>query len=239
MELNTFLVLALGVGLGFYVQTLVGFAASIVAFPIMLQVIGIAEATALTSVFFFAFSAMLIWKNWQLIDKRTVLEMAVGSIFGLFLGIYLLKFADPTLLKKAFGVFVLLFALYSLVRERKIKLFRGAGPVLGFLGGILSGLFSSGGSLFILYIYSKISQPRVVRATIIGTLGITNFLRVPILVYSGLLTYEIFLKALCLVPVLLLSLYLGQKTLNRINESLLKKILLVVLVVSGVMLIVK
>ena len=39
MEIIYLLILAIGVGLGFYAQTIVGFAASLVAFPIILNIL--------------------------------------------------------------------------------------------------------------------------------------------------------------------------------------------------------
>jgi len=233
------LILIIGVGLGFYVQSVVGFAAALVALPIILNVLNIQESVALLSIFFLIFSIILISKNWKLIDKKTILEMLIGIIAGLFLGIYILKFGSPIILKKVLGIFVILFVGYLFIKKKKIQFFKKLGLLFGFTGGTFSGLFSTGGPPFVFYIYNKLDKSNIVRATIIGTIGITDFLRFPLLIFSGILTYDIFIKSLYVTPIFFISLYLGNKTYHRINENIFKNVLMIFLILSGVSLILR
>ena len=63
MEVTFLLIIIIGVGIGFYIQTVAGFAAALVTLPIILKVLNIQEAVALMSIFFFLFSIILIYKN--------------------------------------------------------------------------------------------------------------------------------------------------------------------------------
>lgn len=233
------LILIIGVGLGFYVQTVIGFAAALVALPIIINVFNIQESVALMSIFFFMFSIILIYKNWKLINKKTILEMSIGLIPGLLLGIYILKFGSPIILKKALGIFVILFVGYSFIKKKKIEFFKKIGPLFGFIGGTFSGLFSTGGPPIVFYIYNKLDKSNIIRGTIIGTLGMTDFLRFPLLIFSGILTYDILLMSLYVLPFFLLSLYLGQKTYHRINKNVFKNVLMIFLILSGIALILR
>jgi len=239
MEAIHILILIIGVGLGFYVQSVLGFAAALVALPIILNVLNIQESVALLSIFFLIFSILLISKSWKLIDKKTILEMSIGIIAGLLLGIYILKFGSPIILKKALGIFVILFVGYLFIKKKKIKFFKKLGLLFGFTGGTFSGLFSTGGPPFVFYIYNKLDKSNIIRATIIGTIGITDFLRFPLLIFSGVLTYDIFIKSLYVTPIFLLSLYVGHKTYLRINENIFKNLLMIFLILSGISLIVR
>ena len=239
MEAIHILILIIGVGLGFYVQSVLGFAAALVALPIILNVLNIQESVALLSIFFLIFSILLISKSWKLIDKKTILEMLIGIIAGLLLGIYILKFGSPIILKKALGIFVILFVGYLFIKKKKIKFFKKLGLLFGFTGGTFSGLFSTGGPPFVFYIYNKLDKSNIIRATIIGTIGITDFLRFPLLIFSGVLTYDIFIKSLYVTPIFLLSLYVGHKTYLRINENIFKNLLMIFLILSGISLIVR
>jgi len=239
MEPIYLLVLIIGVGLGFYVQAVLGFAASLVALPIILNVLNIQESVALMSIFFFIFSVTLTWKNWRLIDRHTILELSLGIIAGLLLGIYVLKFGSPIILKKALGVFVILFVGYLFIKNTKIKFPKKTGPFFGFLGGIFSGLFSAGGPPIVFYIYNKLDKSTVVRATIIGAIGITDFLRFPILIVTNILTIDIVVLSLYVLPIFLLALYLGHLTYHRINENIFKTLLMIFLIFSGISLLVR
>jgi hypothetical protein len=71
MDIQQFTLLAIGVGLGFFVHTIAGFAAALVAYPIILQVIDIQEAVGFLSIFFFCFGATQTVANWHNIEKKT------------------------------------------------------------------------------------------------------------------------------------------------------------------------
>lgn len=239
MDAIHIIILIIGVGLGFYIQTIAGFAAALIALPIILNVLNIQESVALLSIFFLLFSIVLIYKNWKLINKKIVTEMSIGIIFGLILGIFILKFGNPIVLKKALGIFILLFVGYSYINKKKIKIFNKLVIVYGFFGGLFSGLFSTGGPLFVVCIYNKLNKSNIIRATIIGTLGITDFFKIPLLIYFDILTYDVFLLSLYVLPFFLIALFLGHKTYNRVNENTFKNIVMILLILSGISLIVR
>ena len=122
--------------------------------------------------------------------------------------------------------------------KKKIKAFKKLGILFGFLGGLFAGMFVAGGPPYVVYIHNKLNKSNVIRSTIIGILSVNNFLMVPLLVYSNILTHDIFLLSVYIFPFFLLSLYLGHKTDHKINEILFKHILLVLLVLSGIILII-
>lgn len=237
MDFLTLIILIVAIFLGIYIQTVLGFAAALVAIPILLITLSIQEAVAFVSIIFVVFSIILIYNNWKDIDKKVVGKITIGVILGLLLGIYFLKYGNPVILKKLLGVFVILYVGYSFIQKKKIKLFKKMGIPFGFLGGIFSGLFATGGPLYVAFLHNKIERAKVLRATIIGTLGITNFLRLPILMYNGMVTTELLIYSLYVLPFFLLAIYLGQKTFHKINEKTFKNILLVVLVLVGISLI--
>lgn len=239
MDLQTSLILALGIGIGFFAQTVFGFAATLIAFPILMIVLSLQESIALTSIFLLLFSGILVYQNRKLMNKKIVLEMGIGGIIGLVIGVQILKLGNPEILNKLLGVFIVLYASYSFIKKREIKIFNNLGFLFSFLGGFFSGLFSSGGPLFITYIYNKIEKANVVRATLIGILGIINVLRVPLLIQSGMLNRETMIQAIVLLPIFLISLYLGNKFYKKMDEKIFKQLFIVLLLIMGISLIVK
>ncbi len=234
METSQIIILIIGISLGFFGQTISGFAAALIALPFILMVLSIQEAIAFLSVFFFIFSIILIPKNWDLINKKTIVEIIIGTVAGLILGIIILKFTNPIILKKFLAIFILLFVAHSHLKKKKVKAFSKLGVLFGFIGGLFSGLFSSGGAVYVVYIYNKLSGAKTIRATIIGTLGVVNITRVPMLIYADILTFDIFLLSLKILPFFLLSLYLGHKAYHKINEEIFKTILMIFLVLSAI-----
>jgi len=237
MDYYSIIVTIVAVSAGFFVQSIVGFAAALVSYPLLLTILTMQDATALISVYFLLFSVFLVYKNWKDINKKLILDLSWTLVLGMILGVILLKYGNPIVLKKFLGIFVVLFAVYTAWGEKKVKLFRYAELVFGFIGGLSAGLFSAGGPPLVIYITSKESKASIIRATTIGVFGITNLLRLPLLVTTNILTWQSFISTLYIFPFFLIALYLGQKTYHKINEKTFKNFLLVILFFSGISLI--
>jgi len=239
METLPLIILIAGISLGFFVQTVAGFAGGLFALPIILQVIPMQEAVAYLSVFLCLFSILLVYRNWTDIDKKTVRELSVGIIVGLAAGVGILKTGSPMVLKRLLGVFILLFVTYHFLKKKKLTLPGRWGVLFGLAGGVFSGMFSAGGPTYVMYVYNRIDGAAVFRATLIGILSITNILRLPMLVVSDILTTQILITSLYIVPAFVLALFLGNRLYNKINEHTFKNILMILLVVSGISLLIR
>jgi len=232
-------VIGIGIGLGFYVQTVAGFAAGLFAIPILISVLPMEEAIALMSIFLLIFSVILVYKNWKKIEQKTVLELSVGVIIGLGVGILILKTGNPIFLKRVLGAFTILFVAYNFISRNKLKIPGNLGVLFGLAGGIFSGMFSAGGPPYVMYIYNRIDSASIFRATIIGILAVTNTLRVPMLVVSDILTPDTLLIAMYMLPVFIIALLLGNKTYHKVNEGKFKTILMILLGISGISLLIR
>ena len=232
-------VIGIGIGLGFYVQTVAGFAAGLFAIPILISVLPMQEAIALMSIFLLIFSVILVYKNWKKIEQKTVLELSVGVIIGLGVGILILKTGNPIFLKRLLGAFTILFVAYNFISRNKLKIPGNLGVLFGLAGGIFSGMFSAGGPPYVMYIYNRIDSASIFRATIIGILAVTNTLRVPMLVVSDILTPDTLLIAMYMLPVFIIALLLGNKTYHKVNEGKFKTILMILLGISGISLLIR
>ena len=240
METVQLIILIIGVGLGFFVQTVAGFAGGLFALPIILQAFPMQEAVAYLSIFLCIFSILLVYKTWPQIDKGTIKELVAGIIAGLGVGVLILKTGNPVILKKFLGGFILLFIGYHLISKKGFRLPGKLGILFGLAGGLFSGVFSAGGGpTYVMYVYNKISSASVFRATIIGILSITNILRVPMLIASDILTADILLHSVYILPFFIAALFFGNRIYGKINEQDFRNILFILLAASGISLIVR
>ena len=230
---------AIGILLGFFIQSVAGFAAALFAIPLMLYVFDLQDSIAIIAVFLFLFSIIELYNNRKSIDKKIFSEIIVWSIIGLVIGIFLLKYGDSTLLKKILGFLMLFYAFYSLIEQRKMYSLDKYGFAFGLVGGIFSGLYASGGSVYATYLNNKLKKSINIRATLIGILAVTNFLRIPLLTYNEILTLDILIKSLYLLPFFLVALFLGHIAFAKMNDKIFRNIVLVLLLLSGLSLILK
>lgn len=232
------LFLIIGIFTGFFVQTIIGFAGALIALPFLLCVMPLAEAVSYISMFYLLSSPIYVYKEWANIDKTLLKRLAITSFFGILAGIIVLLYAKPLFLKKALGVFVILFVLNSLRSKKTSTNLGKMKGVFGFLGGFFSGLFSTGGPLYVMVIQSETTNVRTFRATMFGALGLVTFMRIPVLAATGLMTMNQVYTAIYVIPFFILALFLGKKVYLKLDEVLLKKIILALLFVSGIVLVI-
>lgn len=233
---TTLLLLTIGVFSGFFIQTIIGFGGALIALPFLLFVMPLSEAVSYLSIFYLISAPIYIYKEWANIDKTLIKKIAVSSFFGVLVGIVVLVYGKPLILKKALGVFIILFVLNSLRVKKSSLLFKKTNHFLGFLGGFFSGVFSTGGPLYVMIVQNETKDVKTFRATMFGALGLVTFMRIPVLIAGGLMTMNQIHNSLYVLPFFILALFMGKKVYLKLDEALVKRIILGLLFVSGVML---
>lgn len=233
------LLLTIGIFTGFFVQTITGFAGALIALPFLLFVMPLPDAIGYLSIFYFISTPIHVYKEWNYIDKPLLKKLALSSFFGLLIGIIVLAYGQPVILKKALGVFIILFVLNSLKANKEMQLISKMKYFFGFLGGFFSGVFSTGGPLYLVIVKNETSDVKTLRATMFGVLGLITFMRIPVLAFEGILTVNQLYNSLYVLPFFILALILGKKVYLKLNELFLKRIMLGLLFLSGIMLLIK
>jgi len=239
MSLVILLIVGLGIFTGFFIQTLIGFAGALIALPILLLVLGLQDAIAYISIFYFFSSVYLIAQEWKLIDKKIILKLAFATILGVGLGIWVLAHGKPLFLKKALGVFILLYVSYTIYAKDKVFKQSKLTFLFGLAGGFFSGLFSTGGPLYVIIVKDSSVTMQSFRATMFGILGLITAVRIPTLYSAGILNVEQLGYSLYIMPFFILAIYLGKKAYAKLNEVVLKQGVLALLFLSGIMLVFK
>lgn len=232
------LLLIIGIFFGFFIQTIIGFAGSLIALPFLLFVMPLPTAIAYLSIFYLVSTPYYIFKEWDNIDKVLLKKLAISSSIGVIIGIILLIYGKPIVLKKALGVFIMLFVLNDLRPKVKIKVSTRMEYIFGFLGGFFSGVFSTGGPLYVMVVKNTTPNVKTFRATMFGVLGLVTLIRIPVLAVGGILTFTQLYNSIFVLPFFILAIYLGKKVYLLLNEILLKKIILGLLFISGIILVI-
>lgn len=233
MDPELLILLGTAIFCGFFVQTVVGFAGSLIALPILLIGLKLPDAIAYISIFYLFSSIFLVSKEWKNIDKSVIGKLSVTSIIGVVVGIIVLTYSQPIILKKALGVFILLYVAYVVIGKTDLKLGNKGNMLFGVLGGFFAGVFSTGGPLYVIAVKNTVDEVRIFRATMIGVLALVTLIRIPSLAIGGVLNFAHLKTSLIIFPVFILAQFLGNYSFKKINENLFKKVLLVLLCLSG------
>lgn len=233
------LVLIIGIFTGFFIQTIIGFAGALVSLPFLLFVMPLPDAIAYITIFYAISSPIHIYKEWKQIDKVLLKKLIISSIIGVVIGGIVLLYSQPSILKKALGVFIILFVINKLKSKKEFKFSSRIEYLFGFLGGFFSGVFSTGGPLYVIAVKNSVIDLKTFRATMFGVLGLVTFVRIPVLAFGGILQVGQLYYSLIVLPFFILALVLGKKVYLKLNDVFLTKIILGLLMISGIILIFK
>lgn len=165
---------------------------------------------------------------------------AILVIAGSIPGVFLLKNLDAVIVKIIFGIVVILIGLEMLIREysnRKTKGSKALLTAIGLLSGLLCGLYGIG-ALLGAYISRVSDDTKEFKANICAVFIVENTFRIVLYALTGIITLEVIKKVIILVPFMALGLFSGIKLSSILDDKVIKKIVIVMLIISGIALII-
>ncbi|MBE6708530.1 MAG: sulfite exporter TauE/SafE family protein [Ruminococcaceae bacterium] len=184
-------------------------------------------------------NAILVWHERNSIKWRICLPLSLMVIIGCIPGALFLKNVDVEIVKIVFGFVIILIGLEMLfrgLRSIKIKQSKTALSIIGILSGVLCGLYGIG-ALLGAYVNRVTDDTGEFRANMCVVFLVENTFRVILYIVSGIITLDILKQALILVPFMLIGLGIGMISSKVIDEKIVKKIVIVMLIISGVALV--
>ena len=185
-------------------------------------------------------NAILAWKERKSIKWCVCLPLAGLVLAGSIPGIWFLKNADTGMIKVVFGIAIVLIGLEMLLRERNRKKAKESKVLLGIIGilsGMLCGLYGVG-ALLGAYIGRVTEDTKAFKANICVVFLVENTFRIILYAVVGIITLDILKQAVLLVPLMLLGLFLGMQSGKVLNDKLVKTLVILMLIVSGVALVI-
>lgn len=233
----TGLVVAGAALLGSFASGLAGFAFGLVAFGLWLHVLSPQVAGPLVIV------ASLFAQCLSLLHVRRAFRFdllwpfLIGGVIGTPIGVWLLAYADPLLVRRGMGVFLIAYAAFFLLRP-PVKPMHHGGRVadggVGFIGGVLGGLAGLSGALPTAWCALRGWNKDVSRAIYQPFNIAVQVFALPILLGAGLLTPQLGYYTLLCIPAMLLGVWLGIRLYMRIDEARFRQVILWLLLASGV-----
>lgn len=232
--------LALFVVAGFaaaVVAGLAGFAFGLVAMAVWLHLLTPTETAILITGYALIVQGQAVWKLRRAIRPRRLLPFVLGGLIGVPLGVELLRLVPAPPMRTGIGLFLIAVSLYSLLKPALPQL-KGERPLadggVGVLSGVVGGATGLAGILPTIW-SSLRGWPRDEQRAVFQPVGVALFV-IGALWLGGTGTVdraslELFLIGL---PFVLAGSWLGLKLYGRLDEAGFRRIVLIVLLLSGV-----
>ena len=227
-------------------EAITGFGSTVIAltlgaflFPIQELIVVLVPLNLVLSLMIVAQSARQI--DWRILLRDILPLTALGMVAGLALQ---KSFQQSIGLQKGYGAFVFIFALVQLAKSRAAapspkqptRLVK-AGLLLG--GGLMQGIYASGGPLVVSYVSQILKDKNTFRATLSFLWVLLNGLLFLIYVSDGLYTSEVQTFALKHSPAVIIGMLIGNFLHRRIQERFFRRLVFLLLMTAGLALLVR
>lgn len=227
---------------GSVVFGITGFGAALITIPLALHLVPLPFALALFVLMDLTNSFRIGFENPKHALRAEWTRLVPTILLGTLAGITLLVNLPRQAATLALGLFVFLFALYSLASRPDTRRVLGTGwaYVAGFAGGVTSTLFGAGGPPYAMYLSHRGLTKEQYRATLgLATLTSISLRTIAFFATGILLDLKVWAYAAVIVPAGLVGLWAAGHLFRRISRETLLRAVALMLLASGVSLVLR
>ena len=225
----------------FFIKGLCGFANTLVFTSIMAYGANNVNISPIELLLGYPANIILTWQNRKHLKVGVFLPLILLVLVGSIPGAFILKYVNARYIKIVFGVAIVFIGMELLYREWKQLQQKESKIILGLIGilsGVLCGMFGVG-ALLAAYLGRVTKTTDEFKANISIVFFIENTFRLFTYGFLGIITLAGLKQALLLIPVVLLGLFAGIGCSKLLDEKLAKRLVLVLLIISGFAMVVK
>jgi len=219
---------------------LAGFAFGLVASGIWLYILSPVQTATMILAFGFLVQSYAVWVQRGALDWPRIWPMVLGSAFGIPVGVAILAAANPAHLRVGVGLLLVLYSLYGLARPAMKPLTAGGAPAdvgAGFINGLIGGTTGLAGVFATVWCQLR-GGPRDRQRAVFQPVGVASFVMCGLwLGGRGEIPPDTYWLVPLGLPALIAGCWLGWKLYGRLYEAQFRKVVLILLLVSGTVLV--
>ena len=231
---------AIILALAYLVRGVAGFASGLIAVPLLALILPLSVVVPLIVLLDYLASLSQGIKNRKDIRWLEIVSLIPFSLLGVLVAFFFLSRSNTLYLTKALGVFVILFAFFTLSGySPKAKSARTWGVIAGVSGGMIGTLFGTGGPFYATYFKARGLGKASFRATFATIFLVDGAGRLLGYASSGFFTLNFFTLFLAALPIAAIFLYIGGHLHTKLTESDFERAISLLLIISGTVLLFK
>lgn len=219
------------------VAGLAGFAFGLVAVAVWLHILPPLQAASLIIAFGLVVQGVAVWKLRHALRWRRLWPFVLGGAMGVPIGVAALAWLAPAHVRSGIGALLVLYAVYALARPAMPPISGGgaaADAAVGFLNGVLGAMTGLAGILTTIWCGLR-GWPKDEQRAVFQPVGVAIFaMSLLWLGARGAASSETVRLFLLGLPALLAGTWLGLRLYGRLDEASFRKVVLVLLLASGV-----
>lgn len=225
---------------GFFVKGLCGFINGLVFTTILSFTTDNVNISPVSLLISHPSNLIMAWKNRKRINWKLCAGLTALVVLGNIPGVFLLKIAGAEIIKVILGFVIIYLSVEMYLNEKrqiKKKSSRLAFGIVGVIAGLVAGIYGVGALLGV-YVNIITNDTKEFKANACVVFFVSDSFRLGLYIATGIVTWDIMKLSVFLIPFMLLSLYLGMKFSNYLNEKVVRRIVILMLIISGAALII-
>ena len=239
-DIGSFCLLSIAVFCGAFVSGLAGFAFSAVAGAILLHVLPPLEAVPLMMACSITVQATNLWALRKSIRWKQSSVLVVGGLLGVPIAVWLLQAADARIFRESFGLAIACYAVYTLFRpvlSRRLQMSVGRNALIGFGGGFVGGLTAMPGAIPTIWCDIHGVPKTEQRGLVQPFIAAMQIFALVLMLLQNDLSSKVLVEFVASIPALLAGATLGIFAFRCVNEASFRRIILTMLLFSGLLLV--
>ena len=225
LNLNNFILFSFIIFTASIVRGFNGFgfsAISVSGLSFILPPIEIVPIILLLEVFVSIFMIPYIWNK---IDWKFVIQILFGILIGSPIGLFLLKYLSPQITHLIICLVVIFFSLLLMRGYVNLKINNLFSKIAtGTISGVVNGFSTLGGLPVALFLLVTSIQPAVIRGSLAALFFLTDIYAFTLSFFSGIIDMITIYRALSIILVLPLGIYIGDKFFVKAKEATYRKV---------------
>jgi uncharacterized protein len=239
-DIGSYLLLSVAVFAGAFVSGLAGFAFSAVAGGVLLHVIQPLEAVPLMMACSVGVQAANLWSSRKSIQWKESRVLVLGGLLGVPIAVWLLHITDARTFREGFGTAVAAYAAYMLFRPSLSylqQMSQSRNALVGFGGGLIGGLTAMPGALPTIWCDMHGMTKNQQRGLVQPFIAAMQLFALALMLMRGDLSSRVLSDLALSIPALFAGSALGIFTFRHVTDAMFRRVVLIVLLSSGLMLI--
>ncbi len=203
-------------------------------FPLFFSLV---KASALSTAIVLQLSSTLAWRYRKHCQWKIVLQTAFFYLITSSIAVLLSPYLPTLLLKRVFGGFLICLSAYFLLVEGKfqIKANFTSALICGGLSGVTGGLFGIGGPPMVIYFLAGLDDKLSYIASIQLFFFLTGSYTMLLRVINGIYTADLLIYTAIGMVAIHVGKLIGIRIVDRINTEMMRKMVYIVLGISGLL----
>ena len=211
-----------------------GFGSGLISIPLLALFLPLTFIVPFIGLLDMSASILHITHTRQHISWKVILRAIPFAVIGVTFALFIIKSINTLILVKALGIFIIIFAIYSLISPSLKKSDSFVWPVFaGFFGSLIGTLFGTGGPFYVFYFQLQKLDKTVFRATCAAVFLVDGLIRAVGFTLSGFYTSTVLLNILYALPIMFFAMYIGNHLHTNITQRAFQKAIGIFLIGSG------